>query len=168
MSRLKSLPMAPLMSTLKLTQTLCTMSMVNGQCTCRDYDKAPNGLCKHRIYGMLITRSFQTYQPTTTVSLPEAPASVNVHVQIDGRQVQVTLRDTNESRLLERLAKVLQQYPLSQSGSENISLPNPMAGHRALPSWCKVHDVLMKLNTKDGKSWYSHYLKDERRYCQGK
>ena len=39
--------------------------------------------------------------------LPEAPASVNVHLTIHGRQVQLTLRDTGEGRLLVRLDAVL-------------------------------------------------------------
>jgi hypothetical protein len=50
-------------------------------------------------------------QPTP-VQLPEAPASVNVHLTVNGRQVQLTLRDSDESRLLARLDAVLQRYPL--------------------------------------------------------
>jgi hypothetical protein len=43
--------------------------------------------------------------------LPEAPASVNVRLMIDGRGVQLTLRDTDESRLLQRVETLLQHYP---------------------------------------------------------
>ena len=46
--------------------------------------------------------------------LPEAPASVNCHITIAGRQVQVTLRDTDETRLLARLTALLAQYPLPE------------------------------------------------------
>src|SRR5262249_1580350 len=45
----------------------------------------------------------------TSTALPEAPASVNCHIMLEGRQVQLTLRDTDETRLLQRLAAVLQQ-----------------------------------------------------------
>ena len=51
--------------------------------------------------------------PVPPAPLPEAPASVNVRLTIDGREVQLTLRDTDEERLLERLQAVLQQYPLA-------------------------------------------------------
>jgi hypothetical protein len=43
--------------------------------------------------------------------LPEAPASVNVRVTIQGRGCQVTLRDTDEARLLTRLQTFLEQFP---------------------------------------------------------
>src|SRR5262245_8320743 len=36
--------------------------------------------------------------PAPGTSLPEAPASVNVRVQVAGREVQWTLRDTDETR----------------------------------------------------------------------
>ena len=45
------------------------------------------------------------------MALPEAPCSVNVRLTIDGRDVQLTLRDQDEGRLLARLAAVLKQYP---------------------------------------------------------
>ena len=35
--------------------------------------------------------------------LPEAPVSCNVYVTLAGRKVQVTLRDSDEQRLLARL-----------------------------------------------------------------
>lgn len=44
--------------------------------------------------------------------LPEAPASVNVRVRISGRECQLTLRDTDETRLLARLEAVLTRFPL--------------------------------------------------------
>jgi len=52
-------------------------------------------------------------QPVETpgAPLPEAPASANCYVRIGQHRVQITLRDADESRLLERLSKVLAQYP---------------------------------------------------------
>jgi hypothetical protein len=50
-------------------------------------------------------------QAPAPTPLPEAPASVNCHITLEGRQVQLTLRDTDETRLLERLAALLKQYP---------------------------------------------------------
>lgn len=43
-------------------------------------------------------------------ALPEAPASVNVRFLYHGREIQLTLRDTQEERLMERLAVILDKY----------------------------------------------------------
>src|SRR5262249_57817127 len=48
---------------------------------------------------------------TPILPLPEAPASVNFHTTIAGRQIQITLRDTDETRLLARLESLLQRFP---------------------------------------------------------
>ena len=98
---------------------------VNGHCRCTDHTKAQGGLCKHRlahgIYrraGELVRDGLPTppvvleapSQPAPAVPtspLPEAPASVNVHLELSGRQVQLTLRDSDEGRLLQRLEAVL-------------------------------------------------------------
>src|SRR5262252_2313539 len=94
---------------------------VNSTCTCLDFTqgKAPNGFCKHRLAHGLYRRATEMVQAqepvveaqptitTETVQVPvqhtEAPASLNFLTIIAGRQVQITLRDTDESRLLARL-----------------------------------------------------------------
>jgi hypothetical protein len=52
-----------------------------------------------------------------STALPEAPASANVHVTLAGRTVQVTLRDSDEQRLLARLEALLQRFPVDTSGA---------------------------------------------------
>src|SRR5215813_10810844 len=99
--------------------------IVNGSCDCKDYPKAPSNWCKHRIaagmqkraYALAKTKLAQldhtsngTSEPATeqaqaeakaeAPALPEAPASANVHITLVGRRVQVTLRDSDEQRLL--------------------------------------------------------------------
>jgi hypothetical protein len=88
--------------------------------------------------------------------LPEAPASANCHVTIAGRQVQVTLRDTDETRLLDRLTALLAQYPIETPATTS-----------APEGWCQVHQVQMRRNEKDGRSWYSHPA-PEGGWCKGK
>src|SRR3989454_2370537 len=84
--------------------------VVNGHCDCRDYEKAPHNFCKHRLSAAIARRAQEltrakldagaSSQPTPTQAspavpstpLPEAPASVNVHVELAGRQLQLTLR----------------------------------------------------------------------------
>src|SRR5262245_28424931 len=95
-------------------------------------------------------------------ALPEAPASVNVRVTIAGREVQWTLRDTDEARLAVRLEELLQRYPLP---------PAPQSGPQVASQgkdWCAIHHCKMFVNTgKDGRTWLSHRL-PEGGFCKGK
>src|SRR5262249_45677006 len=96
--------------------------------------------------------------PTPAAPLPEAPASVNVHLELAGRQVQLTLRDSDEGRLLQRLEAMLQRFPLVVKPTD-MQVP-------AAEGWCSKHGVQMKLNHKDGRSWYSHKTADG--WCKGR
>jgi hypothetical protein len=141
---------------------------VNGTCTCQDFtqEKAPNGFCKHRLAHGLYRRATEMVQaqeqepiveaqPAATaesVQVPvqhtEAPASVNFHTTLAGRQVQITLRDTDETKLLARLETLLQRFPVVEEPKE----PAQQEG------WCSKHNVQMKLNHGKRGSWWSHKL----------
>jgi hypothetical protein len=112
-------------------------------------------------------------QPLTppAPALPEAPASVNCRLTIGGREVQLTLRDTSEARVLARLEEVLQRYPLPQptpaaSPASRAPAPAPQ-GHGE--AWCTKHHVQMPWNEgKNGrKGWHSHRT-PEGQWCKGK
>ena len=90
------------------------------------------------------------------MALPEAPASVNVYVEISGRKVQVTLRDTDETRLLARLDALLQRFPV-----EEATAGAPPEG------WCTTHGVQMTQHHNAKGSWWSHKLADGT-WCRGK
>ena len=126
--------------------------VVNGECECKDYAKAPSNWCKHRIAAGLAKRAHaltkqrleqvdaasngtttpapeqvdqapvatpvQETVATPILPLPEAPASVNFHTTIAGRQVQITLRDTDETRLLARLETLLQRFPVVEESKK--------------------------------------------------
>src|SRR5438128_1892538 len=83
--------------------------VVNGHCDCRDYEKAPHNFCKHRLSAAIARRAQELTrakldapvngqvespappQASSVVPpspLPEAPASINVHLELAGRQVQ--------------------------------------------------------------------------------
>ena len=126
--------------------------------------RAPSSWCKHRIAAGIQRRAMQAVQgaPTSSTApaqpaaaathpLPEAPASANCHVTIAGRQVQVTLRDTDETRLLERLTALLAQYPVEQAAASQSATTE---------GWCQVHQVQMRRNEKDGRSWWSPPAQD--------
>jgi hypothetical protein len=93
--------------------------VINGHCDCRDYDKSPYNFCKHRLSVAIARRAQdlirakldapangqaeppappQASPAVPTTPLPKAPASVNVHLELGGRQVQLTLRDHSSSR----------------------------------------------------------------------
>jgi hypothetical protein len=150
---------------------------VNGSCTCEDAKHgAPEGKCKHLVAAWIARKvaalSHKDLCATATpdlesggqasgpLALPEAPASVNCHITIAGRQVQITLRDTDETRLVQRLTALLSQYPLPEK-AEASSAPA-----RQPEEWCPVHQVQTRQTSKDGRSWYSH--KTEEGWCKGK
>src|SRR6266436_3578659 len=139
---------------------------VNGICSCQDFTqgKAPNGFCKHRLAHGLYRRAMELVQaekgaaqPTVTaetVQVPvqhtEAPASVNFHTTLAGRQIQITLRDTDETRLLARLETLLQRFPVVEEPKESAQQEG----------WCHKHNVQMKLNHGKRGSWWSHKTPD--------
>jgi hypothetical protein len=142
---------------------------VNGTCDCQAGQHGKG--CKHmqawKLYQYIARKVEATPTPP---ALPEAPASVNCHLTIAGRQVQLTLRDTNEGRLLERLQAVLALSPQpALQAPAQLSPPqhNAAAMHRPVTGLCAVHNVAMQLNQKEGRSWYSHRL-PEGGWCKGK
>jgi hypothetical protein len=182
------------------TDPLTTHRVQGTSCSCEDsqYGRAPRGLCKHvlavmmqmRVQALLPQAPAVEWPPDEelaaestpevhtgcTSPLPEAPASVNVRLQVAGREVQWTLRDTDEARLAVRLEALLQRYPVPQASSPASPQGQPlsreqqgaMAGERSLPDWCKVHDCAMHRNHgKDGRSWHSHYVEGEG-WCKGR
>ncbi len=131
---------------------------VNGACECLDYTKAPEvkGIfCKHKLASALYQRASEgatqalehdlNGKPASgqidTTPLPEAPASVNTFVEIDGHKVQVTLRGTDVSRLLSQISEVIAQRP-------HVSQEQTHA-----EGWCSIHQEQMK-QSKDGKGYY--------------
>lgn len=157
--------------------------VVNGECQCKDYPKAPSQWCKHRIAAGIHKRAAAlvqqkltgathgqveppgqpepAHQPpvpaATNAPLPEAPASCNVYVTLAGRKVQVTLRDSDEQRLLARLDALLQRFPVEAEPASEPAQPE---------GWCRKHDVQMTQNHKEGRSWYSH--KTAEGWCKGR
>jgi SWIM zinc finger len=169
---------------------LKTYRLEGTTCTCQDfqYGRVPSGWCAHRIAAG-ISKRVQELLPVAPpvepwadndpepalpklveapapASLPEAPASVNVRIIIGGREVQWTLRDSDEGRLAIRLEELLQRYPLPQ--------PQPTAPPQTPPAsqgqgWCAIHHTAMPWNEgKEGrKGWWSHRL-PEGQWCKGR
>ena len=75
-----------------------------------------------------------------------------------GRQVQVTLRDTDEQRLLARLGKLLQRFP--------VEMPAPATTAPQL-SVCQWHGA-MKESTKAKGTWYCPAKMADGSYCKAR
>jgi hypothetical protein len=153
--------------------------LVNGTCDCKAtrYHAAP---CAHRLAFRVYQRTalrltgdpaeerWEPVEAPAPAPLYEAPASVNCHIMLEGRQVQVTLRDTDEQRLLERLASVLRQYPVLPSPHvKNPRSPSGETSDTGQPGWCQMHQVAMTLNEKHGRTWLSHRTADGQ-WCKGR
>ena len=93
---------------------------VNGHCSCPAGEHGKD--CKHqhawKLY-QFITKKMEALPPPEVLPvdgknqpLPEAPASANVRLLIDGHETQITLRDSREDRLLDRLHALLKRQDL--------------------------------------------------------
>jgi hypothetical protein len=147
--------------------------VVNGECSCKDFAKAPHQFCKHRLSAAIARRAHelvkvkladtngqaeaprQPAQPDTpTVPLPEAPVSITLKATLHGHEVLVTLRGTD-------FASVKAQV---EQASEWLSVQAPAQPGEG---WCGKHSVAMKLNHgKNGSTWYSH--KTAEGWCKGR
>jgi hypothetical protein len=145
--------------------------LVGLTCECQDFTRgqAPDGWCQHRIAAGMQKRVRELLPPepqpegvSSAYTLPEAPASCNVYVTISGHKVQVTLRDSDEQRMLARLAVLLEQYPAPQPAPQASSQGQNEA---LIKDWCSTHQVRMHQTTKNGQSWWSH--KTPEGWCKG-
>jgi hypothetical protein len=146
-------------------------------CDCPDAAQLADGACKHRIATWIWRKSRAVVEhqaqaagdtpPTvaetaaayhTAPTLPEAPASVNVHVELAGRTVQITLRDASEQRLLERLRTLLAQFPAG--GHEADATPTTAAGQ----PHCRYHGAqdMRPSRYGEGKHYCAVRLADDR------
>ena len=144
--------------------------VVKGACDCRDFEQAPEHLCCHRL-AVGFARKVQELVPlatpditagsniASTPPLGEAPASCNVYVQIGGHKVQVTLRDSDEQRMLERLQILLDRYPAAPERGREPQTPTVET------PVCKYHGQ-MKASTKAPGTWYCASKMGDGSYCK--
>ena len=155
--------------------------VVNGHCDCRDYEKAPHNFCKHRLSAAIARRAQEltkatladttsqaetlsqpapTQPDTPTAPLPEAPVSITLKATLHGHEVMVTLRGVDFASVkaqVEQASEWLKVQAPAQPPTQGTEQPE---------GWCSKHGVQMKLNHKDGRSWWSH--KTAEGWCKGK
>jgi hypothetical protein len=167
------------------TDPLKVYHLVGATCDCKDFTdgKAPEGWCRHRIAAGIAKRVGELLPPPAPevpspasaplgeapAGLPEAACSVNCHITIGGRPVQVTLRGISEDEVLSRMEKVLQKYPVLPSGTARRAITTSgETSDTGQPGWCPLHNTAMRWNAgKDGrKGWQSHRTEDG--WCKGR
>jgi len=161
-------------------------------CSCADAEhRAPAGLCKHVLASMLWIKTHallqenpghsEAHEPGNgavppdiervnhKIHLPESPASVNCHIELAGRRVQVTLRGVDENEVLDRLALLLDRFPPLQPPPDVPTTPTNNTPAEPAPDaeWCGIHSAPMYLRENERGQWWSHQL-DDGSYCKGK
>jgi hypothetical protein len=153
--------------------------VVNGHCDCRDYEKAPHNLCKHRLSAAIARRAQELTKATLDTPgtsqaeppsqpppgqplapLPEAPVSITLKATLHGHEVMVTLRGVDFASVkaqVEQASEWLKLQAPEQPPAQSIRQPE---------GWCSKHSVQIRQNHKDGRSWWSH--KTTAGWCKGK
>jgi hypothetical protein len=143
-------------------------AVAHSACDCQDFSRAPDGFCAHRLAVGIARRAQEltaaapidvtptALPPGPVPALPEAPASVNVRLCISGRDVQWTLRDTDEGRLAVRLEALLARYPV-ETASTLVAAPTQ-------PPVCNYHGA-MKPSSKAPGSFYCTKKLHDGSYC---
>jgi hypothetical protein len=154
--------------------------IVNGHCDCRDYEKAPHNLCKHRLSAAIARRAQELVKAPLTAGangqaeaprqpvqpdapsapLPEAPVSITLKATLHGHEVLVTLRGVDFASVkaqVEAASEWLKVQTPAQPPTQSTERPE---------GWCVKHGVQMTHNQKEGRSWWSH--KTAEGWCKGK
>jgi len=152
----------------------------------RDFEKAPHQFCKHRLSAAIARRAQELStakladanghaeppskpapaQPDTPiVPLPEAPVSITLKATLHGHEVLVTLRGTDFASVRAQVEQA-SEWLMMQAPAQPPTQGAGQADHSQQPCWCAKHGVSMKLNHKEGRSWWSHRTADG--WCKGK
>ena len=86
--------------------------------------------------------------------------SLTLKATLHGHEVLVTLRGVDFASVkaqVEQASEWLRVQAPAQSPTQDTGQPE---------GWCSKHGIQMKLNHKDGRSWWSHRTADG--WCQGK
>jgi hypothetical protein len=147
-----------------------TYHVVNGSCDYKDFPRAPEGFCKHRLaYGIhkralaLAKERLAAHdqasapapvvdQAPSTPALPEAPVSITLKATLNGHEVLVTLRRTDFASVKAQVEQA-SQWLSTQSAPADTQV-------------CAKHGVPMQRYEKDGRTWYSH--KTAGGWCKGR
>ena len=137
--------------------------LANGTCTCQDFTSGKaQGWCKHKLSANIHRKAVEMIKAQEPVATHgEAPCSVNVRLPLGGREIQLTLRDSDEKRLLVRLVEVLARFEQEAPRVDHESHQNVTSLHI-----CPIHKVAMP--ERQGKYGKFHSHKTQSGWCTGK
>jgi hypothetical protein len=165
--------------------------VVNGECSCKDYPKAPQGFCKHRLaYGIhkrayalakakleqLNGTSNSTSQPPA--EQPQGEPQAQPKAQPQGEPVPTLPEAPASCNVYVTLAGRKVQVTLRDQDEQRMlarleallqrfPAEDEPEGEQAQPEgWCSKHGVQMKLRNGEYGSWWSHKTADG--WCKGK
>ena len=161
-----------------------TYHVVNGSCDCKDFAKAPHNFCKHRLSAAIVRRAHELVKQrleqldsasnetselhaehtkveaqAEAPALPEAPVSITLKATLHGHEVMVTLRGTDFVSVKTQVEQASEWLQAQGTGQTS---------HQEDSHYCSIHHVVLKQQHKDGHTWYSHWVADEKRWCKGK
>jgi hypothetical protein len=164
--------------------------VVNGECSCKDFAKAPHQFCKHRLSAAIVRRAQELVkakladmngqaivqsqpepvQPDApTVPLPEAPVSITLKATLHGHEVMVTLRGVDFASVkaqVEQASQWLSVQAPAQPPTQPPSQGTVQRAHEDSP-YCHAHNAVLKRYERNGQVWYSHKLANGQ-WCRGK
>jgi hypothetical protein len=163
--------------------------VVNGECSCKDFAKAPHSFCKHRLSAAIARRAHELVkqrlsqldnastsnghlladQPkaeaTSVLPLPEAPVSITLKASLHGHEVMVTLRGVDFASVKAQVEQASEWLKV-QAPAQPPAQSTGQAGQSHKLGWCAKHGVQMRQNHKEGRSWWSHWTPEG--WCKGK
>jgi hypothetical protein len=160
--------------------------VANGECSCKDFAKAPHQFCKHRLSAAIVRRAQELIkakmdtatsasQPTPAqpdtpiVPLPEAPVSITLKATLHGHAVMVTLRGVDFASVktqVEQASQWLSVQAPAQPPTQPPAQGSTQRAHDDSP-YCHAHNAVLKRFERNGQVWYSHKLTNGQ-WCCGK
>jgi hypothetical protein len=157
--------------------------VVNGECPCKDFAKAPHQFCKHRLSAAIARRVQELTkqrlaqldnvtpqgEATPAQSLPEAPVSITLKATLHGHEVMVTLRGVDFASVkaqVEQASDWLKVQAPAQPPTKPPRQPSAAPPAHDDSPYCHRHKTALKRFTKDGRTWHSHKTADGR-WCRG-
>src|SRR5262249_10878627 len=148
--------------------------VVNGECSCKDFAKAPHSFCKHRLSAAIARRAHELVkqrlsqldnagtsnghlaadqpQGEATPALPEAPVSITLKATLHGHEVLVTLRGVDFASVKAQVEQASEWLKV-QAPAQPPMQSTGQAERWERPGWCAKHSLQMTQNHKNGRSW---------------
>jgi hypothetical protein len=97
----------------------------------------------------------------TPQPLREAAFSLTLKGHLGGQEALLTARGMTPEAFKANLQAI-------KGLLDPVQPPQASGPSQGQEGWCSTHQVPMKLNDKEGRSWWSHYDQAARKWCKGR